>query len=79
MEYRLDYEKVLSNSVDLMKKNSERAAVQYLSISAIAWQWWRQLHVLRGLYGSGGHHGGGAAIAVAAAVVEARYRLFTCT
>ena len=58
-----DYEKFLSNSVDLMKKLSERAVVQYLSISAIAWHWrrrrrwrrWRRrrrLHVHRGLYGS---------------------------
>ena len=38
-----------------MKKLSERAVVQYLSISAIAWP----LHVLRGLYGSDGYHGGG--------------------
>ena len=58
-----------------MKKLSERAVVQYLSISAIAWP----LHVLRGLYGS-------AVVAITApamtppvAVVEARYRLFTCT
>ena len=46
-----------------MKKLSERAVVQYLSISAIAWHWrrrrrwrrWRRrrrLHVHRGLYGS---------------------------
>ena len=60
MEYRLDYEKFLSNSVDFMKKLSERAAVQYLSISAIAWQRRRRrLHVLRGLYGGRGYHGGG--------------------